>query len=116
MVVISAAFGTNKIANHFIFNRSDIVSAIGAFTAGILSNLYCRKMGGTAFPSMVMGVLFLVPARHFCFFFFFHSADLSSLSACAFQSGLSVAGGITADSSGIDIGGAMIAVSPLDSP
>lgn len=87
MVLIScASYASNKIANHYIFNRSDIVSAIGAFTVGVLGNLYSRKMGGTAFTSMVTGVLFLVP------------------------SGLSQAGGITANGNGIDIGGAMIAV------
>ncbi|KAH8830468.1 hypothetical protein DL96DRAFT_1461592 [Flagelloscypha sp. PMI_526] len=87
MVVIScAAYGVNKLANHFIFNRSDIVSAIGAFTIGVLGNVYSRKMGGTAFTSMVTGVLFLVP------------------------SGLSQAGGIAGNGSGIDVGGAMIAV------
>ena len=62
MVVISCcSYASNKIANHFIFNRSDIVSAIGAFTVGILGNIYSRKMRGTAFTSMVTGVLFLVP-------------------------------------------------------
>ncbi|KAG8218623.1 hypothetical protein J3R82DRAFT_4287 [Butyriboletus roseoflavus] len=62
MVIIScASYATNKIANHYIFNRSDIVSAIGAFTVGLLGNIYSRKMGGTAFTSMVTGVLFLVP-------------------------------------------------------
>jgi hypothetical protein len=62
MVVIScASYATNKVANHYIFNRSDIVSAIGAFTVGLLGNIYSRKMGGTAFTSMVTGVLFLVP-------------------------------------------------------
>ena len=62
MVVIScASYATNKIANHYIFDRSDIVSAIGAFTVGLLGNIYSRKMGGTAFTSMVTGVLFLVP-------------------------------------------------------
>ncbi|KAJ7068409.1 DUF1212-domain-containing protein [Mycena amicta] len=87
MVVISCcSYTTNKIANHYIFNRSDIVSAIGAFTTGVMGNVYSRKMGGTAFTSMVTGVLFLVP------------------------SGLSQAGGITANGNGIDIGGAMIAV------
>jgi uncharacterized membrane protein YjjB (DUF3815 family) len=86
MVVISCtAYAANKVANHFIFNRSDVVSAIGAFVVGVLGNTYSRKMGGTAFTSMVTGVLFLVP------------------------SGLSQAGGLTAGS-GIDIGGAMIAV------
>ncbi|KIY74124.1 DUF1212-domain-containing protein [Cylindrobasidium torrendii FP15055 ss-10] len=87
MVVIScASYVSNKVANHYIFNRSDVVSAIGAFTVGVLGNIYSRKMGGTAFTSMVTGVLFLVP------------------------SGLSQAGGITANGNGIDIGGAMIAV------
>ncbi|KAH0839908.1 hypothetical protein J3R83DRAFT_860 [Lanmaoa asiatica] len=87
MVIIScASYATNKIANHYIFNRSDIVSAIGAFTVGLLGNIYSRKMGGTAFTSMVTGVLFLVP------------------------SGLSQAGGITANGSAVDVGSAMIAV------
>jgi uncharacterized membrane protein YjjB (DUF3815 family) len=74
VVIFFAAFGTNKIANHFIFNRSDIVSAIGAFTAGIFGNLYSRKMGVTAFTSMVTGVLFLALLLGF-----FQSADWSSL-------------------------------------
>ncbi|KAI0029733.1 DUF1212-domain-containing protein [Vararia minispora EC-137] len=87
MVVIScASYAANKAANHFIFNRSDVVSAIGAFVVGLLGNVYSRKFSGTAFTSMVTGVLFLVP------------------------SGLSQAGGITASGNGIDIGAAMIAV------
>ncbi|TFK75777.1 DUF1212-domain-containing protein [Pluteus cervinus] len=87
MVIISCcSYASNRVANHYIFNRSDVVSAIGAFTVGLLGNIYSRKMGGTAFTSMVTGVLFLVP------------------------SGLSQAGGITANGNGIDIGGAMIAV------
>ncbi|KZT12765.1 DUF1212-domain-containing protein [Laetiporus sulphureus 93-53] len=87
MVVIScASYATNKLADHFIFDRSDVVSAIGAFVVGILGNIYSRRFGGTAFTAMVTGVLFLVP------------------------SGLSQAGGITAQGSGIDIGSAMIAV------
>lgn len=66
MVIIScASYASNKIANHYIFNRSDVVSAIGAFTIGLLGNIYSRKMGGTAFTSMVTGVLFLVPVSVF---------------------------------------------------
>ena len=62
MVVISCvSFAANKAANHFIFNRSDIVSAIGAFAVGLLGNIYSRMFGGTAFTVMVTGVLFLVP-------------------------------------------------------
>ena len=62
MVVISCiSFAANKTANHFIFNRSDVVSAIGAFAVGLLGNVYSRRFGGTAFTAMVTGVLFLVP-------------------------------------------------------
>ena len=43
------------------FHNTVVVSAIGAFTVGLLGNMYSRKMGGTAFTSMVTGVLFLVP-------------------------------------------------------
>ena len=65
MVVISCcSYASNKIANHYIFNRSDVVSAIGAFTVGLLGNVYSRRMGGTAFTSMVTGVLFLVPVSN----------------------------------------------------
>lgn len=86
MVVIScASYFANMFANLYIFERSDIVSAIGAFVVGVLGNWYSRTMGGTAFTSMVTGVLFLVP------------------------SGLSQAGGMTVGNS-VDIGGSMIAV------
>jgi hypothetical protein len=62
MIVISCiSYTTNKIANHFIPNRSDFVSFIGAFSVGILGNVYSRRMNGTAFTVMVTGVLFLVP-------------------------------------------------------
>ena len=61
VTISSAAYAANKAANHFIFDRSDIVSAIGAFVVGLLGNLYSRKFNGTAFTSMVTGVLFLVP-------------------------------------------------------
>ena len=64
MVVISCvSYAANKVANHYILNRSDIVSSIGAFAVGVLGNFYSRKMGGTAFTVMVTGVLFLVPVR-----------------------------------------------------
>jgi uncharacterized membrane protein YjjB (DUF3815 family) len=105
MVIISCcSYASNKIANHYIFNRSDVVSAIGAFTVGLLGNVYSRRMGGTAFTSMVTGVLFLVPV-----------SDLNCDSRKPhfmrlYKSGLSQAGGITANGNGIDIGGAMIAV------
>lgn len=62
MVVIACiGYGTNMLANHYIFNHSDIVSFIGAFVIGILGNLYSRIFKGTGFVVMVPGVLFLVP-------------------------------------------------------
>lgn len=105
MVIISCcSYASNKVANHYIFNRSDVVSAIGAFTVGLLGNIYSRKMGGTAFTSMVTGVLFLVPVSRVL------SHHIPKLTMVHSQSGLSQAGGITANGNGIDIGGAMIAV------
>ena len=84
MVVIGCmGYLTNTLANHYIFDRSDVVSAIGAFVIGqvdtvslrcnsadlrscsILGNVYSRVFGGTAFTSMVPGVLFLVPVSIF---------------------------------------------------
>lgn len=87
MVAIAcAAYTANKIVAHFVQDRSNVVAAVGAIVVGFLGNIYSRKMGGTAFTSMVTGVLFLVP------------------------SGLSEDGGISAQGSGVDVGGAMIHV------
>ncbi|EIW64255.1 DUF1212-domain-containing protein [Trametes versicolor FP-101664 SS1] len=63
MVAFScAAFAANKGANYLISDRSDIVSAFGALVIGMCGNIYSRVVGGTAFTSMVTGVLFLVPS------------------------------------------------------
>jgi uncharacterized membrane protein YjjB (DUF3815 family) len=80
MVVIGCiGWATNSAANRYIFNRSDVVSFIGAFVIGILGNMYSRILrqvlrllsvvlsltlrdSGTAFTAMTTGVLFLVPA------------------------------------------------------
>jgi uncharacterized membrane protein YjjB (DUF3815 family) len=64
MVVVSCiSFAANNTANHFIFNRSNVVSAMGTFAAGFLGNVYSRRFGGAAFMAtpMVAGELFLVP-------------------------------------------------------
>ena len=110
MVVISCiSYVANKAANHFIFNRSDVVSAIGAFTVGLLGNIYSRTFGGTAFTVMVTGVLFLVPVRAAAVLLVLLTVwKLISFS----KSGLSQAdgGAISASGNGIDIGSAMIAV------
>ncbi|GAA5828749.1 hypothetical protein JCM3766R1_003807 [Sporobolomyces carnicolor] len=51
----------NRAATTFIFERSDIVSFIGATVIGLLGNLYSRVFNGTSFTAMATGVLFLVP-------------------------------------------------------
>jgi uncharacterized membrane protein YjjB (DUF3815 family) len=83
MVVISCiSFAANKTANHFIFNRSDVVSAIGAFAVGLLGNVYSRRFGGTAFTAMVTGVLFLVPVRA-SFSFSLRSSRIIQFTCCS---------------------------------
>jgi len=63
MVAFScASYAANKVANVLIPNRGDIVSAFGALVIGLCGNVYSRLAGGTAFTSMVTGVLFLVPS------------------------------------------------------
>ncbi|KDQ63377.1 hypothetical protein JAAARDRAFT_376354 [Jaapia argillacea MUCL 33604] len=57
----SASYAANKSTGMFISTRGDIVSALGAFVIGALGNIYSRVIRGTAFTSMVTGVLFLVP-------------------------------------------------------
>jgi uncharacterized membrane protein YjjB (DUF3815 family) len=62
MVVFSCcSYAANKAISTVLPGRSNIVSAAGALVIGLLGNLYSRVVRGTAFTSMVTGVLFLVP-------------------------------------------------------
>jgi uncharacterized membrane protein YjjB (DUF3815 family) len=62
MVAFScSAYAANKATSNLLPGRTDIVSAAGAFVIGLLGNIYSRLVRGTAFTSMVTGVLFLVP-------------------------------------------------------
>lgn len=64
MVILAClAFTANKLGNIFLPDNGDLVSALGALTIGLLGNFYSRLFHGTAFTSMVTGVLFLVPVR-----------------------------------------------------
>ncbi|KAL0951423.1 hypothetical protein HGRIS_008115 [Hohenbuehelia grisea] len=56
------SYAANKATSYAIPGRSDVASAAGAFAIGMLGNLYSRLIGGTAFTSMVSGVLLLVPS------------------------------------------------------
>lgn len=62
MVIFSCcSYAANRAASVVLPGRTDIVSAAGAFVIGSLGNVYSRVVRGTAFTSMVTGVLFLVP-------------------------------------------------------
>ncbi|KAJ7654994.1 hypothetical protein DFH06DRAFT_1413223 [Mycena polygramma] len=56
------SYTANRAISYVLPTRPDIVSASGAFVIGCLGNGYSRLLRGTAFTSMVTGVLFLVPS------------------------------------------------------
>ena len=63
MVFLSCcSYAANRAFSIIAPGRTDIVSAAGAFVVGVLGNVYSRGIRGTAFTTMVTGVLFLVPA------------------------------------------------------
>ncbi|KNZ75674.1 hypothetical protein J132_02448, partial [Termitomyces sp. J132] len=63
MVTFSCcAYAANRATSMALPGRIDLISATGAFVLGTLGNLYSRLVRGTAFTSMVTGVLFLVPS------------------------------------------------------
>lgn len=66
IVMVSIAcvsFTFTRLANSFwgLENHPDYVALIGSFSVGLFGNLYSRKFGGTAFTSMLTGILLLVP-------------------------------------------------------
>ena len=61
VVILCISFAANNTANHFVYNRSNVVSAIGAFAVGFLGNVYSCRFGCAAPMEMVAGELFLVP-------------------------------------------------------
>jgi uncharacterized membrane protein YjjB (DUF3815 family) len=60
VVILCISFAANNTANHFVYNRSNVVSAIGAFAVGFLGNVYSCRFGCAAPMEMVAGELFLV--------------------------------------------------------
>lgn len=88
MVLFSCcAFAANFAASIILPGRTDIISAAGAFVIGLLGNLYSRVVGGTAFTSMVTGVLFLVPVSGIIPLYFLAVATSN-------QSGIAQGGGV----------------------
>jgi uncharacterized membrane protein YjjB (DUF3815 family) len=87
MVVIScAAFVVSYYTGRVLQDKPDVVAALCALVIGIAGNIWSRAFKGTAYTVMVTGVLFLVPNV------------------------FAETGGITADGSGIDIGGKILEV------
>ncbi|KAF8231502.1 DUF1212-domain-containing protein [Tricholoma matsutake] len=54
------------VINHFtgtkFVGQSDIIAAVGAFSIGIISNLYAQFFSGNAYAIMITGILFQVPS------------------------------------------------------
>jgi uncharacterized membrane protein YjjB (DUF3815 family) len=47
----------------WIYDRGDVVSAIGATVVGILGTIYGHYSEGDALPSMIPGILILLPVK-----------------------------------------------------
>ncbi|KAI0094362.1 DUF1212-domain-containing protein [Irpex rosettiformis] len=63
MVLFScAAYATTKSVELYVTDHVAVVSAFGAIVIGLCGNTWSRLGGGTAFTSMITGVLFLVPS------------------------------------------------------
>ncbi|PWN34686.1 uncharacterized protein FA14DRAFT_132406 [Meira miltonrushii] len=60
--IACVGYAANMLANRYIFDRSDVVSAIGSFVIGILGNAYSRIYNATAFTAITVAVNFLVPS------------------------------------------------------
>ncbi|ODN73284.1 hypothetical protein, variant [Cryptococcus amylolentus CBS 6039] len=61
MVCVACA---GYVVNFFLSQKiaeTNVVSAVSAFAIGVLGNLYSRIGRGSAFPSMVVGILLIVP-------------------------------------------------------
>lgn len=62
VLIACIGYAANMLANNYIFDRSDVVSAIGSFVIGILGNAYSRIYNATAFTAITVAVNFLVPS------------------------------------------------------
>ncbi len=88
-----SSFVANKLFNMWIYDRGDVVSAIGATVVGILGTIYGHYSEGDALPSMIPGILVLLPVN------FTLLAPVITLFVLMLymQAGLSVVGGLSAN-------------------
>lgn len=61
IVVASIGYVVAYFIKEALPNRTDVQSAVAAFAIGLAGNIYSRLAGGSAFPSMVVGILLEVP-------------------------------------------------------
>ena len=62
MVAIGCcSYAANRLGNMYIYDRGDVVSAIGATVVGVLGSIWGRFSIGDALPSMMPGILVLLP-------------------------------------------------------
>ncbi|KAJ7058039.1 DUF1212-domain-containing protein [Mycena amicta] len=66
MVLLVAIASIGWTTNHFtglkFKNQNDITAAVGAFTVGVVANVWARFFSGNAFVIMITGVLFQLPS------------------------------------------------------
>lgn len=62
IIIASAGYAVNYWISKIITSRPDVVSAISMFAVGVLGQLWSRIGRGSAFTSMVTGVLLVVPS------------------------------------------------------
>lgn len=80
MVVLAcASWAVNKAVSSKTHDRADLSSFFGALTVGVCGNIWGMIIGRSAYPVMLVGVLFLVPVgSHVLLNFTF--ADVSAIS------------------------------------
>jgi uncharacterized membrane protein YjjB (DUF3815 family) len=62
IIIASAGYAVNYWISKVVTSRPDVVSAISMFAVGVLGQLWSRIGRGSAFTSMVSGVLLVVPS------------------------------------------------------
>jgi len=62
ILISCCGWASNHFSGKRFVNRNDISSAIGAFTVGLVANIYARFFSGNAFVVMITGILFQLPS------------------------------------------------------
>lgn len=96
--------------NHFastsdaLNRRSDVTSALGAFTVGLLSNIFGRVYDGKSYTVAAVGVLFQLPSGLSNGGSLLNFADTNNSSQASFSSGFQVAQSLVEVALGLTVG------------